>query len=71
MGADKHLDEEAVDGFTWRDIFAMVLCDTVTAVCEHCGCEYRVEPDAENYDCHAGCGSTGCVTSPIRKVGWI
>lgn len=68
---DVHLSQEAIDGFTWRDVYAMVLREVVTAVCTECGLECEVEPDAEGYTCHDGCGSENSITSPLRKLGWV
>ena len=61
----------AVDGYTWEQIRYMVYDDVVDAKCSECGCEYRVEPDARNYDCYDGCGAHGTVTSPLVKLTLI
>lgn len=69
MRTDGH--QEAIDGYTWADLERMVRESIAEAICEECGHEYRVEPDAEAYDCTTGCGAIGTVTSPLRKLGLI
>ena len=61
-------DEQAVDGFTWAEVRHFVYDSVVTAKCSECGAEQEVEPDAEAYPCHHGCGAEGTVTSPLVKL---
>ena len=61
----------AVDGFTWREIRAMLTRGIATAVCAQCGHHYDVEPDARDYNCHEGCDALATVTSPLVKLGLI
>lgn len=62
---------EAIDGFTVADIERFVYDDVVDAVCTECGAFYEVEPDAKDYNCHAGCKARGTVTSPLVKLGLV
>lgn len=57
-----------VDGFTWPEVERMLFDSVVLARCTDCGQEYDVEPDAEGYNCHAGCRAMGTVTSPLIKL---
>lgn len=66
---DPNLDE-AVDGFTWYDIWGFALSNVVPARCECCETERDVEPDATNYDCFE-CGTPGSITSPLVKLGLV
>ena len=61
----------AVDKFTWSDNAEMALESMILAKCSMCSAVYDVEPDASDYDCFEGCGTTGSVTSPLVKLGMI
>ena len=62
--------EEAADGFSYRELERMLFDGAVDAQCSECGAYVHVEPDAEDYDC-PNCDATGTVTSPLRKLGLI
>lgn len=63
-------DDEAVDGFTWREIDEFVRDSIVQARCTECGDYAGVEPDARDYEC-ASCGAEHSITSPLVKLGLI
>jgi hypothetical protein len=64
------LYEEAVDGFTWAELYAVRTESIVCARCTVCAAEHDVEPDATDYDCQE-CGAKDTVTSPLVKVGLL